>query len=186
MCDGLPTGGSEHVSRCWVAHCNLAPRVDLRDGTYQNSAGRMAPAQTHMLQAFKLWVCIQIQKCRSKHNIEIFVIAKNQHIAYIQLQAYIQSNTYCLHTWQKTTCSFHQSMFHSPTRCAAQAPGLAGIWVEERKTWGQQTFSPSFSLNCSHRLSAPVCFPGLAWPPLQLLAARQHVQFGRAQPLPPC
>ena len=73
-----------------------------------------------------------------------------------------------------------------PHQVCCPGPGLAGIWVDERKTWGQQTFSPSFSLNCSHRLSAPVCFPGLAWPPLQLLAARQHVLFGRIQPLPPC
>ena len=162
MCDRLPTRGSEHVSRCWDAHCNLAPRVDLRDGTYQNSAGRIGPRRHTCYKLLNSGSALKIQKCRSKHNIEIFVIAKNQHIAYIQLQAYIQNNTYCLHTWQKTTCSFHQSMFHSHTRCAAQAPGLAGIWVDERKTWGQQTFSPSFSLNCSHGLSAPVCFPGLA------------------------
>ena len=36
----------------------LQARVDLRIGTYQNSAGRMGCAQTHMLQAFKAWICI--------------------------------------------------------------------------------------------------------------------------------
>ena len=76
MCDRLPTEGSEHVSRSWVARCNLAPRVDLRIGTYQNSARRHT-----CYKLLKPGSAFKIQKGKSKHSIKIFVIAKNQQVA---------------------------------------------------------------------------------------------------------
>ena len=92
--------------------------------------------------------------CNTKLSVDFTIISswkddQNLHITHMRLKQFVR-------------CSFHRGLPLLHARCADQP--LTGIWVGEHKSVGQPTFSPIFLLNCSHGLSAPVCFLGLAWP----------------------